>query len=85
MQAIMGGTNMNSEQRLLDRETPDILTATPGRLLDHLQNASLLPCLSSLQVLIFDEADRLLDMGFRYCSAPLTLSGAISPALALHP
>ncbi|KAK9843026.1 hypothetical protein WJX74_005774 [Apatococcus lobatus] len=64
-QAIMGGTNMNSEQRLLERETPDILTATPGRLLDHLQNAHLLPCLSSLQVLIFDEADRLLDMGFR--------------------
>ena len=40
--------------------------ATPGRLLDHLQNSGVLqPSLSSLRMLVLDEADRLLDMGFR--------------------
>lgn len=62
---------MKSEERRLSSETPDILVATPGRLLDHLQNASLLPRLSALKVLIFDEADRLLDMGFRWGLHPL--------------
>jgi ATP-dependent RNA helicase MSS116 len=38
---------------------------TPGRLLDLLQNGDLAPLLSSLQCLILDEADRLLDQGFR--------------------
>ena len=40
--------------------------ATPGRLLDHLQNSGVLqPSLTSLRMLVLDEADRLLDMGFR--------------------
>jgi ATP-dependent RNA helicase MSS116 len=40
--------------------------ATPGRLLDHLQNTGTLPpMLSNLRMLVLDEADRLLDMGFR--------------------
>ena len=46
--------------------------ATPGRLLDHLQNSGVLqPSLSSLRMLVLDEADRLLDMGFR-CGVPST-------------
>ena len=41
--------------------------ATPGRLLDHLQNSQQLgPLLKNLRMVVLDEADRLLDMGFRY-------------------
>ncbi|ORY45499.1 DEAD-domain-containing protein [Rhizoclosmatium globosum] len=43
----------------------DILIATPGRLKDHLQNSNLKQGCASLQFLIFDEADRLLDQGFK--------------------
>ena len=44
--------------------------ATPGRLLDHLQNAQQLkPMLHDLRMVVLDEADRLLDMGFRYSSS----------------
>jgi len=45
--------------------TPDFLVATPGRLADLLKNHGLKPQLSQLSMLIFDEADQLLDMGFR--------------------
>jgi ATP-dependent RNA helicase MSS116 len=44
---------------------PDILVATPGRLNDHLENNKLNEKLRNIQCLIFDEADQLLDMGFR--------------------
>ena len=47
------------------RKPPDLLVATPGRLNDHLQNSGLQGLMLGLRVLIFDEADQLLDMGFR--------------------
>jgi hypothetical protein len=47
------------------RKPPDLLVATPGRLNDHLQNSGLQGLMQGLRVLIFDEADQLLDMGFR--------------------
>jgi superfamily II DNA/RNA helicase len=47
------------------KKMPDILVATPGRLNDHLENNNLSKSFSQLKCLIFDEADRLLDMGFR--------------------
>lgn len=64
-QHVVGGTNMNSEVKRLQNERCDFLIATPGRLLDHLQNSGLKQKLSGLRTLIFDEADRLLEQGFR--------------------
>ena len=65
IQVMYGGTNMNSDVRQLQQRAPDILVATPGRLLDHLQNGSLAPSAGALRMLVLDEAARLLDMGFR--------------------
>eukprot|EP00605_Chrysophyceae_sp_TOSAG23-4_P001864 GSChrysophyteH1.ASY1.ANO1.2056.1 assembled CDS len=61
--SVVGGTNINTDNKHLAGRT-DIVVATPGRLLDHLQQG-LSKRLSSLRVLVFDEADQLLDMGFR--------------------
>jgi len=58
---IFGGVNINPQFSML-RKGVDILVATPGRLLDHLGQGSL--DLSSVETLILDEADRMLDMGF---------------------
>ena len=56
---------MDSEVKRMKRLPPHILVATPGRLVDHLQNQGLAAFASKLDTLVFDEADRLLDMGFR--------------------
>lgn len=58
---IVGGADMQAQVRGL-RQRPDILVATPGRLLDHMWNGTIL--LSSIKILVLDEADRMLDMGF---------------------
>jgi len=58
---IFGGVNINPQINALRRPV-DILVATPGRLLDHLQQKTL--NLSRVQTLVLDEADRMLDMGF---------------------
>ena len=58
---IFGGVSMNPQITAL-RNGVDILVATPGRLLDHAQQRNL--DLSSVEVLVLDEADRMLDMGF---------------------
>ena len=59
----VGGTNKNKDVRALQGTTP-IVVATPGRLLDHLQSG-LANRMANLSCLVFDEADQLLDMGFR--------------------
>jgi len=59
---IMGGANRNSEAAKLAKGI-NILVATPGRLLDHLQNTKDF-LYKNLQCLIIDEADRILDVGF---------------------
>lgn len=59
---IMGGTNRQSEGAKLAKGV-NFLVATPGRLLDHLQNTSEF-VYKNLQCLIIDEADRILDIGF---------------------
>ena len=61
-QAITGGADFKYQKSLL-RKDPEILIATPGRLLEHCQKGS--ADLASLKVLVLDEADRMLDMGFR--------------------
>ena len=58
---VTGGENFKVQAALL-RKVPDILIATPGRLLEHL-NAGHLE-LKDVEVLVLDEADRMLDMGF---------------------
>ncbi len=59
--AMFGGVNINPQiQRLKSRV--DILVATPGRLLDHVQQKTV--DLSQVEILVLDEADRMLDMGF---------------------
>lgn len=60
----VGGTNKNKDVQSLSGTTP-IVVATPGRLLDHLQNSGIAERMARLDTLIFDEADQLLDMGFR--------------------
>jgi ATP-dependent RNA helicase RhlE len=58
---IFGGVNINPQIKAL-RSGVEILVATPGRLLDHHQQGTL--NFSQLEVLVLDEADRMLDMGF---------------------
>lgn len=58
---IFGGVNINPQIALL-KKTVDILVATPGRLLDHVGQNTI--DLSQIEILVLDEADRMLDMGF---------------------
>jgi ATP-dependent RNA helicase RhlE len=58
---VYGGVGMNPQVDML-RKGVDILVATPGRLLDHASQKSV--DLSRVEVLVLDEADRMLDMGF---------------------
>lgn len=58
---LIGGVSFDDQDRLLDRGV-DVLIATPGRLLDHFERGRVL--LSDVKLLVIDEADRMLDMGF---------------------
>lgn len=65
-QVVYGGTNINAERTRVQRERCDFLIATPGRLTDHIENSpGFRDRLAGLRVLTLDEADQLLDMGFR--------------------
>ncbi len=59
--SIVGGMPYHKQLRELSRPT-DIIIATPGRLMDHMENRRL--DLSHIEMLVIDEADRMLDMGF---------------------
>lgn len=63
-QVVYGGTNINSERNRLQGRC-DVLVATPGRLIDHLENSGLASKLQNIRTLVLDEADQLLEMGFR--------------------
>ncbi|MGE3066217.1 MAG: DEAD/DEAH box helicase [Hyphomicrobiaceae bacterium] len=58
---LIGGVSFDDQYRKLDRGV-DVLIATPGRLLDHFQRGKLM--LMGVEILVIDEADRMLDMGF---------------------
>ncbi len=59
--AIYGGTRIETQIKFLRRGV-DVIVATPGRLLDHIQRGTV--NLSMVEVLVLDEADRMFDMGF---------------------
>ncbi|XP_019083669.1 PREDICTED: probable DEAD-box ATP-dependent RNA helicase 48 isoform X1 [Camelina sativa] len=66
VQTLTGGTRFKLDQQRLESEPCQILIATPGRLLDHIENKSgLTSRLMALKLFIVDEADLLLDLGFR--------------------
>ncbi|MDX2205975.1 MAG: DEAD/DEAH box helicase [Hyphomicrobiaceae bacterium] len=58
---LIGGVSFDDQLRKLDRGA-DVLIATPGRLLDHFQRGKIL--MTGVEILVIDEADRMLDMGF---------------------
>ncbi|PTM90219.1 DEAD/DEAH box helicase [Mycoplana dimorpha] len=58
---LIGGVSFDEQDRKLERGA-DVLIATPGRLLDHCERGKLL--MTGVEVLVIDEADRMLDMGF---------------------
>lgn len=61
MALLIGGVSFKEQDRLIDRGV-DVLIATPGRLLDHFERGKLM--LTGVQIMVVDEADRMLDMGF---------------------
>jgi superfamily II DNA/RNA helicase len=61
MALLIGGVSYVDQEKLLDRGV-DVLIATPGRLLDHFERGRIL--LTDVKILVIDEADRMLDMGF---------------------
>lgn len=79
---LIGGVSFEQQDRKLERGV-DVLIATPGRLLDHFERGKLL--LMGVEILVIDEADRMLDMGFipeieRICKlTPLRVKLCSSP------
>lgn len=65
-QVVFGGTPIRREQTELSKSPCQILVGTPGRLVDHIQNTpDLARQLKSVKLFVLDEADHMLDMGFR--------------------
>src|SRR6476659_5141449 len=59
--AVFGGVPIDPQERAL-RQGVDVIVATPGRLIDHIERQNVV--FDDLEVLVLDEADRMLDMGF---------------------
>ena len=58
---LIGGVSFEDQNKIIDRGA-DVLIATPGRLIDHVDNGRLI--LQGVEIFVIDEADRMLDMGF---------------------
>jgi len=73
---VFGGSSLASQRGDL-AHIPDFIVATPGRLIDHIQNTKGFS-LEDVETLVLDEADRLIEMGFKdevskiikYCENP---------------
>jgi ATP-dependent RNA helicase DeaD len=76
---VTGGTSTSQERRNL-RSAPGVVVGTPGRLCDHLGRGAL--DLSAVEVIVLDEADQMLDLGFR--EALEMLLGAVPAECARH-
>ncbi|MDD5469470.1 MAG: DEAD/DEAH box helicase [Candidatus Peribacteraceae bacterium] len=63
MAVFVGGASMHLQRQMIKRGNPRILIATPGRLNDHLERRTV--TLKEVEILVLDEADRMLDMGFK--------------------
>ena len=61
MALLIGGVSFNEQEAALDKGV-DVLIATPGRLLDHVERGKVM--LHDVKILVIDEADRMMDMGF---------------------
>jgi len=60
--AIFGGTGYNQQQSMLKERSVDVIVATPGRFIDFMGKGLINP--SKVEIIVLDEADRMLDMGF---------------------
>ena len=58
---LIGGASMHLQKQMI-KQRPNVVIATPGRLIDHLEHRTI--TLSGVKILVLDEADRMLDMGF---------------------
>ncbi|WP_045856610.1 DEAD/DEAH box helicase [Teredinibacter purpureus] len=72
---VMGGESYRHQVSTL-RRNPEVLVATPGRLVEHIKNNNI--DFSDIEMLVLDESDRMLDMGFK--DAMATISEACNPA-----
>src|SRR5690606_29820383 len=59
---LIGGTQVDRFRKRLREEALDLVIATPGRLIDHISSRDLF--LDQVEIMVLDEADRMLDMGF---------------------
>jgi superfamily II DNA/RNA helicase len=86
-QVCYGGIPKRQDVAQMERAMPTILTATPGRLLDHLESSTInnvrfQDCIKDVEILVLDEVDRLLDLGFRQVSSRYSFAQTI-PTLPL--
>ena len=78
--AVYGGNKMSSQVRQLELGV-DVLVATPGRLEEHLEAGNV--SIANLEFLVFDEADRILDMGFINAVRKIMLDVETSPQIMM--